>query len=343
MSTPIKIALDWTPNGNHVGFFVAKARGLYAAAGLEVSFVSPHSDGYTATPASRVESGEALLACTPSETVISFATRPSSAPKPAVKAVAALLQADDSAIVTLASSGIDRPAKLAGKRYASYSARYEGRIVQQLIKADGGSGDYEELSLPHLGLWNTVCGGAADATWVFMGWEGVEARLKGLELNAFSLGDYGIPYGYSPVVIAHPDSLSGPRAAAVRAVLAATAEGYRWAAANPREAAAAMAAAVAAEFPDLPALDPELVKGSVEAVAGACLDPAGRWGAMDAGRWGAFLDWLSAQGLLTTKVQSRTEGADTASLDALRAGDAGEAIPRETVDETALFTNEFLP
>lgn len=27
--------------------------------------------------------------------------------------------------------------------------------------------------------------GEADATWVFMGWEGVEARRKGVELNAF--------------------------------------------------------------------------------------------------------------------------------------------------------------
>lgn len=27
--------------------------------------------------------------------------------------------------------------------------------------------------------------GEADSTWVFMGWEGVEAARKGLELNAF--------------------------------------------------------------------------------------------------------------------------------------------------------------
>lgn len=49
--------------------------------------------------------------------------------------------------------------------------------------------------------------GHADATWVFMGWEGVEAQQKGLELNVFRLGDYGINYGYSPVLVAHPDTL----------------------------------------------------------------------------------------------------------------------------------------
>ena len=43
-----------------------------------------------------------------------------------------MLQSDTSAIVTLKSSGIDRPALLDGKRYASYAARFEGRIVQEV-------------------------------------------------------------------------------------------------------------------------------------------------------------------------------------------------------------------
>ena len=46
-----------------------------------------------------------------------------------LQAVAALLQKDTSAIVTLKSSGIDRPSKLDGKQYASYGARYQGFIL----------------------------------------------------------------------------------------------------------------------------------------------------------------------------------------------------------------------
>ena len=45
-----------------------------------------------------------------------------------VQAVAALLQTDTSAIVTLASSGLDRPKKLDGKVYGSYGARYPCRV-----------------------------------------------------------------------------------------------------------------------------------------------------------------------------------------------------------------------
>lgn len=40
-----------------------------------------------------------------------------------------------------------------------------------------------------------------------MGWEGVDAQLKGVELNVFKLADYGIPYGYTPVLVALPQTL----------------------------------------------------------------------------------------------------------------------------------------
>ena len=41
---------------------------------------------------------------------------------------------------------------------------------------------------------NTLLEGKADATWVFMNWEGILAKMKGVELNAFYLQDFDIPY-----------------------------------------------------------------------------------------------------------------------------------------------------
>jgi hypothetical protein len=38
--------------------------------------------------------------------------------------------------------------------------------VQQMIRADGGSGNYIETTPPMLGIWNTLLDGSADATWV---------------------------------------------------------------------------------------------------------------------------------------------------------------------------------
>lgn len=77
-------------------------------------------------------------------------------PHTQIRAVATLLSTSTSAVVTLASSGIDRPSQLDGKVYASYGARYEGRIVQQMIRNDGGKGEYTESTPPMLGIWNTL-------------------------------------------------------------------------------------------------------------------------------------------------------------------------------------------
>lgn len=122
-----------------------------------MQLLSPHVDEYKATPGSRVADKTATFAVTPSESVISYHTWPSEAgSKPKVQGVAALTQGSTSAIVTLKASGLDKPAKLDGKVYASYGARFEGRIVQKLIQADGGKGDYTESTPPMLGIWNTL-------------------------------------------------------------------------------------------------------------------------------------------------------------------------------------------
>ncbi len=147
------------------GFYVARALGYFAEAGVpDVEIRSPHADDYKTTPVSLVQDSTAMLAICPSESVISQLTWPNGS-RPKIQAVAACLQDSTSAIVTLKSSGLDRPALLDGKRYASYAARYEGRIVQQLIRNDGGKGDYVETTPPMLGIWNTLLKGEADATW----------------------------------------------------------------------------------------------------------------------------------------------------------------------------------
>ncbi|KAK9809928.1 hypothetical protein WJX72_001872 [[Myrmecia] bisecta] len=343
MVTTVSVALDWTPNTNHTGFYVAKQLGLYQRAGLDVQLLSPHIDNYQDTPAARVASKQAIFAVTPSETVISYHTQPG---KPKLQAVATILSSDTSVVATLKSSGIDRPSKLDGKVYASYGARYEGRIVQQLIKNDGGKGDYQEVTPAKLGIWNTLLAGKADATWIFEAWEGIEAKQKGVELNAFRLGDYGVPYGYSPLLVAHPDTLR-EQPDVVRAFLAATAEGFRTAASQPEQAAQHLVSLAGQEnaSPLLPVpLDLDMVTASQRLLQKHYLDANKEWGRMEKGRWDTFLDWLSQQGLLTTAVQSRSpEDGVSVTLDDLRQGKAGEPVPRETISSDQLFTNDFLP
>lgn len=310
MSTPIRLALDWTPNTNHTGFYVALAKGLYKQADLDVQIILPDEDNYELTPAKRVATGQADLAITPSESVVSFQTN-----GVALVAVAAVLARDASAIVTLKQSGIDRPQQLDGKVYASYGARYEDDIIRQMIQNDGGRGQFVSHQPSRLNIWHTLLTNEADATWIFLPWEGVEADIRGIDLNQFLLDDYEIPYGYSPVLTAHRD-WTEQNADVLRRFMDATSAGFRFAVEDPDEAARMLIET--AKHPSL--ANRNFVEQSQQLVAGYYLDGEGQWGFMHRNVWASFANWLIRNHLLV----------DT----------DGELI--QHIDVGTLFTNEFL-
>ena len=201
----LKIALDWTPNVNHIGFLISKELGFYKQQGIDLEILNPKDDNYSMTPGKKLELDFADLAIAPFETVISLNNKTNQ-----VKAVAiyAILQRDLSSIVTVNSSNITSPKLLDGKKYASYKARYEDHIVKEMIKNDGGKGDLNIIYPEKLGIWNTLINGKADATWIFDNWEGIEASGKNIKLNKFTLADFNIPYGYSPVVLTKKENIT---------------------------------------------------------------------------------------------------------------------------------------
>ena len=201
----LKLALDWTPNINHIGFLIAKELGFYKQQGIDLEILNPQDDNYAMTPGKKLELGVADFAIAPFETVISLNNKVNQ-----VQAIAiyAILQKDLSCIATLKSSNITSPKLLDGKTYASYKARYEDQIVKQMIKNDGGEGDLNIIYPDKLGIWNTLLTGKANATWIFDNWEGIEASSKNIELDKFTLDEFNIPYGYSPIVLTKRENIT---------------------------------------------------------------------------------------------------------------------------------------
>ena len=89
----VTICLDWTPNTNHTGLYVAAAKGYYEDAGLNVSIVQPPEDGATAICAA----GQVEFAVTVQDSLASAFAREDPL---GVTAVAALLQHNTSGIIT---------------------------------------------------------------------------------------------------------------------------------------------------------------------------------------------------------------------------------------------------
>ncbi len=277
----ICIALDWTANTNHTGFFVAQEMGFYKELNLEVTIKTPATDNYAVTPAKKVELGEADLALCPFESILSYRTKKK--PFDAV-ALATLFQEDLSAIVCLESSGLKTPKELDQHTYASYKARYEDEIVRQMIKNDGGTGVFS-ISYPEkLGIWDTLLSKAADATWIFMNWEGIHAENKGVRLNSFRMADYGIPYGYSPVIMAS-ERKAEKDSALYTDFLAATKKGFLYCSEDPLKAVAILKPHVSEKERDLDLLQSQRYTSPY-------YGNAANWGRMEKKRVTKFLDWL---------------------------------------------------
>jgi len=292
----IKLALDWTPNTNHTGFFVANEKGYYNDVGLEVKLRSTEEDNYSKTPSKLVETKEVDLGIAPSESVISYQTLKK---KPNLIAIAAILQRDASAIVSLAGSDIKRMKDLDGKTYASYDARFEDHIVASMVKKDGGLGDFKPITPNKLGIWDTLLNKKADATWVFMPWEGILAKRAGVELNTFQLDKFNIPYGYSPVILAHPDVLE-KKGTAIKKFMAATAKGFKEAIAKPEEAVDILA--MAGNQKELK--DKTFLLESQKMINSYYTNESGTWGIMEEARWESFANWLKSEKLIDSETLS---------------------------------------
>src|SRR6185503_1471558 len=235
--------LDWTPNTNHTGFFVADANGWYRDAGVEFD-VLPYG---TTAP-------EALLAAGQAECGISFQdalTFAAAAGAPIVS-VMAILQHTAQENAVLASSDITRPRDLGGRTYASYGYPNEEPTLKSVIRADGGKGTFKTVTLD-TAAYDALYAKRADFVITFAAWEGIEAKERGIELRTFKFGDYGFPDFYQVVLAcdsrwlaSHPDL--------ARAFIGATVRGFVMAAADPEKAAALLVSQNPGVFDGNPAL-----------------------------------------------------------------------------------------
>ena len=201
----IKLALDWTPNINHIGFFVAKEKGFYKENDLKVEFLTPDLDDYLITPAKKVEMNISDFGLCPTESLISFRTKKNPF---ILKGLMTIFQEDVSAIATVESNNILRPKHLDGRSYASYKARYEDKIVKKMIINDGGIGNLKIFYPKTVGIWKTIIEYKYDSTWIFINWEGVEASKKNIDLELYKMSDFGIPYSYSPILFSSSDYIN---------------------------------------------------------------------------------------------------------------------------------------
>ena len=134
----VTFALDWTPNTNHTGVYVAAERGYYKEAGLEVEIVQAPENGADAL----VAAGDAEFGVTFQDTMASYVS--GSDPMP-VTAIAAIIQHNTSGIISMKDKGITSPAEMAGHTYATWELPIEQGMIERCVEADGG--DFSKVEM----------------------------------------------------------------------------------------------------------------------------------------------------------------------------------------------------
>ncbi len=293
----IRLVLDWTPNTNHAGVYVARELGYYKEQGLEVEIIQPGEN--TAEKIVAMDQAEFGFSYQESVTIARSEKIP-------VKSIAAVIQHNSSGFASLKDDGITSPKDFAGKSYGSSGWPSELEILKEVMAVhDADHGSVEVVSGVY-DFFNTI-GRDADFEWIFFGWDGVQAKLKGIDINFIPAKDIDPIFDfYTPVLITN-DQLANSEPDLMRKFLAATSKGYGHCIENPFRSAELMSKAV-------PELDPALVKTSLEYLSDKFQDDAPRWGQQKPEIWKNFADWMYRKNLI-----------------------------KQEVEALSCFTNEFLP
>lgn len=285
----VTFVLDWTPNTNHTGLYVAQEKGFFKEAGLEVEIVQPPEDGAVVL----VASGKAQFGVSFQDSLAAAFAGEEALP---VTAVASVIQHNTSGIISRAGEGMETPKGMEGHTYATWNGPIELATVQKVVEADGG--DFSKVSLIPSTVADEVSAlqtNSVDAIWIYYAWAGVKMEVEGLETDYFAFADIDPVFDYyTPVIISgnqyleeHPET--------AKAFLAALQKGYEFAIGQPEEAAEILLNAA-------PELDRSLVVESQKYLADQYRADAPYWGYIDAARWNAFYEWVNENELTEEKI-----------------------------------------
>ncbi len=286
----VKIALDWIPNTNHTGLYVALEKGYYAENGLNVSILEPPEDG--AVPL--MASGNADFAISYQEEIA--AALSSDTPLPVVS-VAAIIEHNTSGIISLKENNILGPKDIENHSCATWNTPVEQAILKDVITKDGG--DFNNVNLIPLNVTDVITALQTDidAVWIYYAWDGVATELAGLDTNYFYFKDIDKDLDfYTPVIAANENYLKNNSETAKK-FLEATKKGYIYATENPEEAAIII-------VKHAPEIDLDLAIKSQEYLASQYATDKNKWGEIDINRWDAFFDWLYNNGVIEKKLNS---------------------------------------
>lgn len=283
----VTVVLDYVPNTNHTGFYVAQDMGYFEQQGLKVNIIEPGDNDSTTLCAV----GKAEFAVSYQENV-TYA-RTASDPLP-IRAVATIIQHNTSGFIAAADAGIETPKDFEGKVYAGWQAPSEEAVLKAVMKAYDA--DFSQLTMVGAtgsGIESMTNG--IDIQWEFEGWAVINDRMNGHDITYMPVKDLDerLDY-YTPVIITNEDMLNNDPET-VQAFMTAVKQGYEYAIANPEAAAEIL-------YKVIPEYDMEFLLESQKFLSAQYSLDSDTWGLMKDEVWDNYTEFMYEYGLIDHTV-----------------------------------------
>lgn len=286
----VTLILDWTPNTNHTGVYVAKEKGYYEELGLDVEIIQP-SEG----------SSLQLLAAEKGDFAISYQedltyARTSDNPLP-VMAIAAIIQHNTSGFTSPKEKGIETVKDFEDKVYGGWGSPSEEAILKAVMDKNGA--DFSKLTMVDAGTEDFFIAtkNNLDFEWTFEAWTNIEAKLRGFDINYIPVRDLdpALDY-YTPIIAATEDTVNNKKDLAKK-FMEATTRGYEEAITNPEESAKLLVSKV-------PEISEELAIESQKYLADKYKEDAKVWGEMKDSVWDNYTKFLYDNKLINKEMKA---------------------------------------
>ncbi len=296
----LSLMLDYFPNADHAGIYAAQEGGHFRDAGLDVKIRQPPDP---AAPIKQVAGGRIDLAVSYEPEVLR--ARDEGLP---VVAVAALVRAPLTSIISLPAARIRSPSDLAGKTVGTAGIDYQSAYLRTILREAGVDPRTVRERNVGFSLSPALLTRRVDAVLgAFWNYEGTELRLKRRRPQIIRVDQAGVPHYDELVLVANEDELErdGKR---IRAFVAALARGTEALRKDPRQGIRGLLDANRD-------LDPRLQREVVKVTLPLFLPKRGKpFGYQDPGQWRRFAAWMREN-----------------------------EIVRRPPDADAAFSNDFLP
>ena len=288
----VKLALDWYPNANHIGLYIAQSKGYFDEEGLDVNMYTPSDPS---TVLQTVGAGQDDFGMSYQPDVL--LARNEDVP---VVSVLGVVQHPLNSLMTLKTSGLTSPAHLKGRKVGYPGIPTNEPLLDTMLKQDGLRG-LEDVEMVNIG-WNiseSLIGEKVDAViGAYWTHESIHMENLGYPVNVMRMEDWGVP-DYYELVLVTGESYLAENEDVVERFVRAMKRGYEEAIADAQAGVDVLVAANEGE------IDEAIDRPGADLLVDLWQLPGGGgFGTQETARWDGFVQWMKDNGMIGESLQA---------------------------------------